>query len=111
MRLSPSSASDADGRVTDGLSTATHGTPAASSRGITLSQHHAPCHAPCTSTPVAVIDRSFAARRSLSPARLICRYVEHLVEPHRREMFLRKPVEDHRQRPDDHRTVLLWLSV
>src|SRR5437764_12204 len=36
-----------------GNSTATVATPFARSNGTTLSQHHAPCQAPCTSTTVA----------------------------------------------------------
>src|SRR5437879_9578961 len=35
-----------------GSSTAIAGTPFDSSTGTTLSQHQAPCHAPCTSTTV-----------------------------------------------------------
>src|SRR4051794_7705605 len=60
----PAGSRATEGHVTDGLSTAMFGTPAASSRRVTASQHHVPCHAPWTRTTVA----GFAMRASCPEA-------------------------------------------
>src|SRR5215831_16986819 len=55
LRASAASASS----PSNGSSTAMVGTCRAASPVTTLSQHHAPCHAPCTRTTVCVIAASY----------------------------------------------------